>query len=507
MNDKEAHQVSSHLPTSSLLSSASLLSSINRIRDNSEKRLRSKIETISSANKNSNNTNEHNQESSSRMNQFSIDYLLTNNEESKKIEPSETRAVATGTESATNKAVNWPINSIACNPGAYPVDSFKESGPSNQSCTSANADQIEASNRANPDIKNPLNDANLIRQQFSNAFNSALSCLYLNPASYPTVLQSATNRFFTPQTNNSANINQGSQQQQQQQQHQNHLIQSSSQLIGGANQLNPFLSALEVCRNANAMAPLALPPSSQSVEQLIHNQSIGSHYQQVAHVTRSKVPNLQDNSFFANARNRSVDELGLLSSVTPDHRHSQITCPSEQGFHNITTNTRQTTGPENHLLATDEVDNSSTNSDIGEGANLEITDDEDDDDNECNIGSNQSNVRQSSTSDNQQFRQTTNNEQHQQLHHRGLSQQMIADITSHAANPMQFRKKRSRAAFTHMQVYELERRFNHQRYLSGPERSDLARRLKLTETQVKIWFQVSSKYKYIDQSSSLFQIT
>lgn len=82
----------------------------------------------------------------------------------------------------------------------------------------------------------------------------------------------------------------------------------------------------------------------------------------------------------------------------------------------------------------------------------------------------------------------------QQLHHRGLSQQMIADITSHSANPHQFRKKRSRAAFTHMQVYELERRFNQQRYLSGPERSDLARRLKLTETQVKIWFQ-NRRYK------------
>lgn len=81
-----------------------------------------------------------------------------------------------------------------------------------------------------------------------------------------------------------------------------------------------------------------------------------------------------------------------------------------------------------------------------------------------------------------------------QLHHRGLSQQMIADIANHSANPHQFRKKRSRAAFTHMQVYELERRFNHQRYLSGPERSDLARRLKLTETQVKIWFQ-NRRYK------------
>lgn len=94
-------------------------------------------------------------------------------------------------------------------------------------------------------------------------------------------------------------------------------------------------------------------------------------------------------------------------------------------------------------------------------------------------------------SDTERIQSIQESRQHQQLHHRGLSQQMIADITSHSANPHQFRKKRSRAAFTHMQVYELERRFNHQRYLSGPERSDLARRLKLTETQVKIWFQVS----------------
>ena len=56
------------------------------------------------------------------------------------------------------------------------------------------------------------------------------------------------------------------------------------------------------------------------------------------------------------------------------------------------------------------------------------------------------------------------------------------------------RKKRSRAAFSHAQVFELERRFRHQRYLSGPERADLASGLKLTETQVKIWFQ-NRRYK------------
>ncbi|XP_006630625.1 NK3 homeobox 3 [Lepisosteus oculatus] len=55
-------------------------------------------------------------------------------------------------------------------------------------------------------------------------------------------------------------------------------------------------------------------------------------------------------------------------------------------------------------------------------------------------------------------------------------------------------KKRSRAAFSHAQVYELERRFSLQRYLSGPERADLAGALKLTETQVKIWFQ-NRRYK------------
>nr|XP_057926738.1 homeobox protein Nkx-3.1 [Doryrhamphus excisus] len=54
--------------------------------------------------------------------------------------------------------------------------------------------------------------------------------------------------------------------------------------------------------------------------------------------------------------------------------------------------------------------------------------------------------------------------------------------------------KRSRAAFTHLQVLELEKKFNHQKYLSAPERAHLASQLRLTETQVKIWFQ-NRRYK------------
>ncbi|XP_058492688.1 homeobox protein Nkx-3.1 [Solea solea] len=56
------------------------------------------------------------------------------------------------------------------------------------------------------------------------------------------------------------------------------------------------------------------------------------------------------------------------------------------------------------------------------------------------------------------------------------------------------KQRRSRAAFTHLQVLELEKKFNHQKYLSAPERAHLASTLRLTETQVKIWFQ-NRRYK------------
>lgn len=56
------------------------------------------------------------------------------------------------------------------------------------------------------------------------------------------------------------------------------------------------------------------------------------------------------------------------------------------------------------------------------------------------------------------------------------------------------KKRKRRVLFSKTQTYELERRFRQQRYLSAPEREHLASLIRLTPTQVKIWFQ-NHRYK------------
>ncbi|KAI8432245.1 hypothetical protein MSG28_004688 [Choristoneura fumiferana] len=68
-------------------------------------------------------------------------------------------------------------------------------------------------------------------------------------------------------------------------------------------------------------------------------------------------------------------------------------------------------------------------------------------------------------------------------------------INNNSSDPSMVHKKRKRRVlFSKAQTYELERRFRQQRYLSAPEREHLASLIRLTPTQVKIWFQ-NHRYK------------
>ena len=51
------------------------------------------------------------------------------------------------------------------------------------------------------------------------------------------------------------------------------------------------------------------------------------------------------------------------------------------------------------------------------------------------------------------------------------------------------KRKKPRTSFTRMQICELEKRFHKQKYLASAERATLAKTLKMTDAQVKTWFQ------------------
>jgi hypothetical protein len=51
------------------------------------------------------------------------------------------------------------------------------------------------------------------------------------------------------------------------------------------------------------------------------------------------------------------------------------------------------------------------------------------------------------------------------------------------------KRKKPRTSFSRLQICELEKRFHKQKYLASTERAALAKTLKMTDAQVKTWFQ------------------
>uniref|UniRef100_A0AAG5CUV2 Homeobox domain-containing protein n=1 Tax=Anopheles atroparvus TaxID=41427 RepID=A0AAG5CUV2_ANOAO len=91
--------------------------------------------------------------------------------------------------------------------------------------------------------------------------------------------------------------------------------------------------------------------------------------------------------------------------------------------------------------------------------------------------------------------QMNNNNSEEEILQKECNTQLVTSSRCELRKNGKLRAKRKpRILFSQGQVLELERRFRQQRYLSAPERETLASILKLTPTQVKIWFQ-NRRYK------------
>uniref|UniRef100_A0A182Q5K7 Homeobox domain-containing protein n=1 Tax=Anopheles farauti TaxID=69004 RepID=A0A182Q5K7_9DIPT len=78
---------------------------------------------------------------------------------------------------------------------------------------------------------------------------------------------------------------------------------------------------------------------------------------------------------------------------------------------------------------------------------------------------------------------------------------LLAEEKTGSAASHHRRKKKARTTFTGRQIFELEKQFEVKKYLSSNERTEMAKLLNVTETQVKIWFQ-NRRTKWKKQDSS-----
>jgi len=64
--------------------------------------------------------------------------------------------------------------------------------------------------------------------------------------------------------------------------------------------------------------------------------------------------------------------------------------------------------------------------------------------------------------------------------------------------PLLVARKKARTTFTRSQLTQLEDNFQRQKYLAATERSAVAAKLKMTDAQVKTWFQNRrTKWRYV----------
>nr|CAD7259794.1 unnamed protein product [Timema shepardi] len=68
------------------------------------------------------------------------------------------------------------------------------------------------------------------------------------------------------------------------------------------------------------------------------------------------------------------------------------------------------------------------------------------------------------------------------------------------------KRKKPRTSFTRLQIAELEKRFHKQKYLASAERASLAKTLKMTDAQVKTWFQNRRDLKYVTFINRLLRL-
>ena len=167
--------------------------------------------------------------------------------------------------------------------------------------------------------------------------------------------------------------------------------------------------------------------------------------------------------------NNAFIETGQDTELTASYKNLAANYNHHGKFTINNNHHRQSTGSSSLFSPTNTNRTSNNQSPYNSDENLSVTDSNDDMIDDDDVGSDL--IRNGDSS----------NKSSDYHHHHG-QMDMVGNVTQ--------KKRKRRVLFSKAQTFELERRFRQQRYLSAPEREHLANIIRLTPTQVKIWFQV-----------------